>query len=208
VESYDLGDGFGHFGLAVNDVRATAEGVKAAGGRVTREPGPVKGGKTTIAFVADPTGYSWELIERAGPIREPIAQVMLRVSDLDASIKFYTEALGMRLLRTRDNPEHKYTLAFLAYGEEADSTVFELTYNWGKAGYDRGAGYAQVAISTNDVYKTAEAVRAAGGTIVREPGPIPGLGTKIVAVTDPDGWKVVFVDAADFLKELELAGKL
>jgi lactoylglutathione lyase len=159
--------------------------------------------------VADPTGYSWELIERAGPITEPLAQVMLRVSDLDRSIRYYTEALGMKLLRTRENPEYKYTLAFLAYGEEADSTVFELTYNWGRAeAYDRGEGYAQVAISTNDVYKTAEQVRAAGGTVVRDPGPIPGLGTKITAVTDPDGWKVVFVDAEDFKKELELAGTL
>ena len=75
VESYDMGDGFGHFGLAVNDVYATAAAVKAAGGRVTREPGPVKGGKTNIAFVGDPAGYSWELIEREGQVTEPIAQV-------------------------------------------------------------------------------------------------------------------------------------
>ncbi len=111
-EAYDVGSGFGHFGLAVGDVRATAEAARAAGGAVTREPGPVKGGKTTIAFVKDPTGYPWELIERSGPIPEPIAQVMLRVTDLERSIKFYEEALGMRLLRTRENPEYKYTLAF------------------------------------------------------------------------------------------------
>lgn len=111
-EAYDVGGGFGHFGLAVADVRATAEAARAAGGAVTREPGPVKGGKTTIAFVKDPTGYPWELIERAGPIPEPIAQVMLRVTDLERSIAFYQEALGMRLLRTRENPEYKYTLAF------------------------------------------------------------------------------------------------
>lgn len=109
----------------------------------------------------------------------------------------------MKLLRTRENPEYKYTLAFLAYGEENDNTVFELTYNWGKTEYERGNAYAQVAISTKDVYKTAEQVKAAGGTVTREPGPVPGIGTKVIAVTDPDGWKVVFVDEEDFLKELE-----
>ena len=93
-----------------------------------------------IAFVDDPTGYKWELIERpaidattgekAKEITEPIAQVMLRVTDLEKSIKYYTECLGMQLLRTRENPEYKYTLAFLAYGSEEESTVFELTYNW------------------------------------------------------------------------------
>jgi lactoylglutathione lyase len=179
VEEYDLGSGFGHFGLAVNDVHATADTVKAAGGVVSREPGPVKGGKTNIAFVKDPTGYSWELIERPGAITEPIAQVMLRVGDLDKSIKFYTEVLGMTLLRTRENPEYKYTLAFLGYGPEDSTTVFELTYNWGKTEYDRGSAYAQIAISTSDVYKTAEQVKAAGGTVTRDAGPIPGLGTKI-----------------------------
>jgi lactoylglutathione lyase len=180
-EEYDIGTGFGHFGLAVNDVYATAGEVKSKGGIVSREPGPVKGGKTNIAFVKDPTGYSWELIERQGEIPEPIAQVMLRVGDLDKSIKFYTEALGMKLLRTRENPEYKYTLAFLGYGDEQSNTVFELTYNWGKdsSNYDKGDAYAQVAISTKDVFKTADQIRSAGGTITREPGPVPGIGTKI-----------------------------
>jgi lactoylglutathione lyase len=202
VEEYDLGTGFGHFGMAVNDVYKTVDAVKSKNGIISREPGPVKGGKTTIAFVKDPTGYSWELIGREGAIREPLAQVMLRVGDLDKSIKFYTEVLGMKLLRTRENPEYKYTLAFLGYGDENDNCVFELTYNWGKTEYNRGNAYAQVAISTKDVYKTAEQVKAAGGTVTREPGPVPGIGTKITAVTDPDGWKVVFVDEEDFLKEL------
>lgn len=87
---------------------------------VTREAGPVKGGTTTIAFIQDPSGYLWELIGRdtSEPIREPLAQVMLRVGDLERSIKFYTEALGMRLLRTRENEQYKYTLAFLGYGDE------------------------------------------------------------------------------------------
>jgi lactoylglutathione lyase len=167
----------------------------------------VKGGKTVIAFVKDPSNYAWELIERPGTIPEPIAQVMLRVGDLDKAIKFYTDVLGMRLLRTRDNPEYKYTLAFCAYGDEDKSTVFELTYNYGVTEYDKGNAYAQVAISTKDVYKTAEQIKAAGGKVTREPGPIPGLGTKIVACTDPDGYKIVFVDEEDFYKELEEAKK-
>ena len=90
VDSYDIGTGFGHFGLAVPDVAAVVEKARAAGGQVTREPGPVKGGQTVIAFVKDPTGYAWELIERKGvAIPEPIAQVMLRVTDLDKSIAYY-----------------------------------------------------------------------------------------------------------------------
>lgn len=204
VDKYDIGTGFGHFGVAVNDVYSTVDAVRKVGGKVTREPGPVKGGKTTIAFVEDPTGYKWELIGRDGNIPEPLAQVMLRVSDLDRSIAFYTNVLGMKLLRTRENPEYKYTLAFLGYEDEDKGTVFELTYNWEQTEeYTKGDGYAQVAISTNDVYKTAEQIRSAGGTVTREPGPVPGIGTKILACTDPDGWKIVFVDNEDFLKELQ-----
>ncbi|KAK9824398.1 hypothetical protein WJX72_010013 [[Myrmecia] bisecta] len=207
-DSYDLGSGFGHFALGVPDVYKTVDSIKAAGGKVTRDAGPVKGGKSTIAFVADPTGYLWEIIERP-QTREPIAQVMLRVTNLEKSIQYYTECLGMKLLRKRENPDYKYTLAFLSYGDEENSTVFELTYNWGKDSQDayegnfRGDAYAQVAISTQDVYKTAEQIRAAGGKITKEPGPLPGLGTKILATTDPDGWKVVFVDNEDFLAELK-----
>ncbi|PRW33813.1 putative lactoylglutathione chloroplastic [Chlorella sorokiniana] len=203
VDSYDLGEGFGHFGIAAPDVYKLESAVKTAGGNVSRAAGPVKGGKTVIAFVDDPTGYKFELIQREGEIPEPLAQVMLRVGDLDRSIKFYTEVMGMKLLRTRDNPEYKYTLAFLGYGPEESSTVFELTYNYGRETYEKGNAYAQVAISTQDVYKTAEAAKAAGGNVVREPGPVPGIGTKITAVLDPDGYKIVFVDNEDFLKELE-----
>ena len=101
-----------------------------SGYQVTREAGPVKGGKTTIAFVKDPTGYSWELIGRdTTTIREPLAQVMLRVTDLDRSIKFYTEVLGMRLLRTRENEQYKYTLAFLGYGDEVGFGKFSTFYS-------------------------------------------------------------------------------
>eukprot|EP00249_Psilotum_nudum_P008210 c21121_g1_i1 orf=84-1175(+) len=202
VQKYNLGTGFGHFGIAVEDVQKTVELIKAKGGKVSREPGPVKGGKTVIAFVEDPDEYKFELIQRA-PTPEPLCQVMLRVGDLKRSIEFYEKAFGMQLLRTRDNPEYKYTIAMLGYGPEDKTTVMELTYNYGVTEYDKGNGYAQIAIGTDDVYKTAEAVRVTGGKITREPGPLPGINTKIMACLDPDGWKTVFVDNADFLKELE-----
>lgn len=203
VDSYKLGTGFGHFGIAVEDVYKAVDLIKAKGGKVTREPGPVKGGKTVIAFVEDPDGYKFELIER-GPTPEPLCQVMLRVGDLDRAINFYEKAFGMELLRKRDNPDYKYTVAMMGYGPEDKSTVLELTYNYGVKDYDKGNAYGQIAISTDDVYKTAESVRQAGGKITREPGPLPGISTKITACLDPDGWKAVFVDNADFLKELEL----
>ncbi|XP_009625103.1 putative lactoylglutathione lyase, chloroplastic [Nicotiana tabacum] len=202
VDKYDIGSGFGHFGIAVEDVSKTVELVKAKGGKVSREPGPVKGGKTVIAFIEDPDGYKFELLER-GPTPEPLCQVMLRVGDLDRAINFYEKAYGMKLLRTRDNPEYKYTIAMLGYGPEDTSSVMELTYNYGVTEYDKGNAYAQIAIGTDDVYKTAEAIRLCGGKITREPGPLPGISTKIVACLDPDGWKSVFVDNVDFLKELE-----
>eukprot|EP00271_Cylindrocystis_brebissonii_P016137 TRINITY_DN39361_c0_g1_i1.p1 TRINITY_DN39361_c0_g1~~TRINITY_DN39361_c0_g1_i1.p1 ORF type:complete len:384 (+),score=95.90 TRINITY_DN39361_c0_g1_i1:126-1277(+) len=202
-DKYDLGTGFGHFGVSVEDVAKTVELVKAKGGKVAREAGPVKGGNTVIAFVEDPDGYKFELLQRPST-PEPFCQVMLRVADLDRSIDFYTKAYGMKLLRKRDNPEYKYTIAMVGYGEEENKTaVVELTYNYGVTEYTKGDAYGQIAIGTNDVYKTGEAIKVAGGKIVREAGPLPGINTKIVACLDPDGWKTVFVDNADFLKELE-----
>ncbi|XP_077210866.1 putative lactoylglutathione lyase, chloroplastic isoform X1 [Tasmannia lanceolata] len=201
-DKYDIGTAFGHFGIAVEDVSKTVDLIKAKGGKVTREPGPVKGGNTVIAFIEDPDGYKFELLER-GPSPEPLCQVMLRVGDLDRSINFYEKAFGMVLLRKQDNPEYKYTIAFMGYGPEDKSAVLELTYNYGVKEYDKGNGYAQIAIGTDDVYKTAEAIKLYGGTITREPGPLPGINTKITACLDPDGWKSVFVDNIDFTKELE-----
>ncbi|KAH7651736.1 lactoylglutathione lyase protein [Dioscorea alata] len=202
VDKYDIGTAFGHFGIAVEDVYKTVDLIKAKGGKVTREPGPVKGGKTVIAFVEDPDGYKFELIER-DPTPEPLCQVMLRVGDLQQSIDFYEKAFGMELLRKRDNPEYKYTIAMMGYGPEDKNAVLELTYNYGVKEYDKGNAYAQIAIGTDDVYKTAEAIKLYGGTITREPGPLPGINTKITACLDPDGWKSVFVDNIDFRKELE-----
>ncbi|XP_052488176.1 probable lactoylglutathione lyase, chloroplastic [Gossypium raimondii] len=202
VDKYDIGNGFGHFGVAVNDVSKTVDLVKAKGGKVTRDPGPVKGGTKIIAFIEDPDGYTFELLERE-PTPEPLCQVMLRVGDLDRSINFYKKAFGMELLRAKDNPEYKYTTAMMGFGPEDKNAVLELTYNYGVTEYDKGNGYAQIAIGTDDVYKTAEAIKLCGGTIILEPGPLPGINTKITACLDPDGWKSVFVDNIDFLKELE-----
>lgn len=206
VDSYDIGTGFGHFAIASEDVYKLVENIKAKGGIVTREPGPVKGGQTVIAFVKDPDGYLFELIQR-GPTPEPLCQVMLRVGDMDRSIKFYEKACGMKLLRKKDVPDYKYTIAMLGYDDEDKTTVIELTYNYGVTEYTKGNAYAQVAIGTEDVYKSAEAVdlviKELGGKITRQPGPIPGLNTKITSFLDPDGWKVVLVDNADFLKELQ-----
>ncbi|CAI0431101.1 unnamed protein product [Linum tenue] len=171
------------------------------------EPGPVKGGKSVIAFVKDPDGYMFELIQR-GPTPEPLCQVMLRVGDLDRAIKFYEKALGMKVLRTIDRPEYKYTLAMMGYADEDKTTVLELTYNYGVTEYTKGNAYAQIAIGTDDVYKSAEVINhviqeVGGGKITRQPGPLPGINTKITSFLDPDGWKTVLVDNEDFLKELQ-----
>lgn len=115
---------------------------------------------------------------------------MLRVGDLDKSIKFYTELLGMKLLRKRDFPDGKFTLAFLGYGSETDNTVLELTHNWETEGYDPGNGYGHIAIGVEDVYATCDDIRARGGKVVREPGPMMHGTTVLAFVEDPDGYKV------------------
>ncbi|KAF5818731.1 putative lactoylglutathione lyase [Helianthus annuus] len=114
-----------------------AEDIKAKGGTITREPGPVIGGTSVIAFAEDPDGYLFELVERP-PTPEPLCQVMLRVGDLDRSIKFYEKALGMKLCRKIDRPEQKYTLAMMGYAEELETTVLELRYNYGVTEYTKG----------------------------------------------------------------------
>lgn len=159
-----------------------------------------EGGTTVIAFVQDPTGYKFEIIQQNR--RDPLCQVMLRVANLEESIKFY-EAMGMKLLRKLDNEEYKYTLAFMGFGAEDDNTVLELTYNWGSNEYTAGDAYAQIAVSTSDVYEAAKKFEQKGIALARQPGPVPGIGTKICAVRDPDGWKTVMVDAEDFEKEFE-----
>ncbi|CAM8886287.1 unnamed protein product [Rhodiola kirilowii] len=205
VNKYDIGNGFGYFGVSVGDVAKTVDLVKAKGGRVTREPEPSNEGdgvNRVIAFVEDPTGYQFKLLEGL-PTREPLCRVMLRVGDLGRSIRFYKKAYGMELFLRKDDPDLKYSTALMCYGPEGKNPAVELTYNYGVTEYDKGNAYTQIAIGTNDVYKTAKAVSQYGGKIVREPGPLPILSTKITACLDPDGWKSAFVDNADFQKELE-----
>jgi lactoylglutathione lyase len=124
-----------------------------------------------------------------------LLHTMLRVGDMDRSVKFYTAVLGMKLLRTTDRPTEKYSLAFVGYGEERDSTVLELTYNYGVAKYEMGSAYGHIAISVPDVYKACEEIRANGGKVTREAGPVKGGSTVIAFVEDPDGYKIELIQA-------------
>lgn len=122
-----------------------------------------------------------------------ILHTMLRVGDLDRSIKFYTEVLGMRLLRRKDYPDGKFTLAFIGYGDEAENTVIELTYNWDTDSYDLGSGYGHIALEVDDVYQSTEEIRQRGGKIIRDAGPM-NAGTTIIAfVEDPDGYPIELI---------------
>jgi lactoylglutathione lyase len=119
-----------------------------------------------------------------------ILHTMLRVGDLDASIQFYTHVLGMQQLRREDHPKGEFTLAFVGYGDETENTVIELTHNWGTDNYDLGAGYGHIAIEVDDVYAAAAEVKARGGKVIREAGPM-NAGTTILAfVEDPDGYQI------------------
>jgi len=123
-----------------------------------------------------------------------ILHTMLRVGNLERSIKFYTEVLGMKLLRTTDRPEQKYSLAFVGYGGEDRNAVLELTYNYGVDKYDLGAGFGHIAIEFPDVAKACAAVKARGGTVTREAAPVKGGTTVIAFVQDPDGYKIEFIE--------------
>lgn len=122
-----------------------------------------------------------------------ILHTMLRVGNLTRSIDFYTQVMGMHLLRQRDNPEYQYTLAFLGYGPESEQAVIELTYNYGVEQYDLGNAYGHIAIEVDDLYGTCERIRAAGGMISREPGPVKGGTTEIAFVKDPDGYAIELI---------------
>jgi lactoylglutathione lyase len=123
-----------------------------------------------------------------------ILHTMLRVGDLQRSIDFYTKVLGMKLLRTTERPEQKYTLAFVGYGNNPDHAELELTYNYGVDKYDLGTAYGHIAIGVEDVYKTCGQVKAAGGNVTREPGPVKGGTTVIAFVQDPDGYKIELIE--------------
>lgn len=122
---------------------------------------------------------------------------MLRVGNLDESIAFYCDVLGMELLRQKDYPGGEFTLAFVGYGDEQDNTVIELTYNWGVDTYDIGSGYGHIALGVDDIYQTCEAIRAQGGKITREPGPMKHGTTVIAFVEDPTGYKIELIQAKD-----------
>jgi lactoylglutathione lyase len=123
-----------------------------------------------------------------------LLHTMLRVGNLQRSIDFYTNVLGMKLLRTSDNPEYKYKLAFMGYGTNPEHAELELTYNYGVESYDMGTAYGHIAIGVDDAKKACDAARAAGGNVTREPGPVKGGTTVIAFLTDPDGYKVELIE--------------
>jgi len=122
-----------------------------------------------------------------------ILHTMLRVGNLDRSIEFYTQILGMKLLRQKEYPDGEFTLAFIGYGDEANNTVIELTYNWGTDQYKLGDGFGHIALEVDDVYKATDEIRQKGGKILRDAGPM-NAGTTIIAfVEDPDGYQIELI---------------
>ncbi|EGC7698449.1 lactoylglutathione lyase [Salmonella enterica] len=126
-----------------------------------------------------------------------LLHTMLRVGDLQRSIAFYTNVLGMKLLRTSENPEYKYSLAFVGYGPETEEAVIELTYNWGVESYDMGNAYGHIALSVDNAAEACERIRQNGGNVTREAGPVKGGSTIIAFVEDPDGYKIELIEAKD-----------
>jgi lactoylglutathione lyase len=125
-----------------------------------------------------------------------LLHTMLRVGDLDRSVRFYTDTLGMKLLRTTDRPEQKYKLAFVGYDDEKRAAVLELTYNYGVDRYDLGTAFGHVALGVPDVKAACERVRGGGGKVTREPGPVKGGTTMIAFAEDPDGYKIEFIQTS------------
>jgi lactoylglutathione lyase len=126
-----------------------------------------------------------------------LLHTMLRVGDLQRAIDFYTQAMGMQLLRITRRPEQQYDLAFVGYGTNPEHAEIELTYNYGVTSYDLGSAYGHIAIGVPDVAATCDKIRAAGGTITREPGPVKGGHTVIAFVQDPDGYKIELIERPD-----------
>lgn len=122
-----------------------------------------------------------------------ILHTMIRVSDLDRSIAFYTDVMGMQLLRKSENAQYEYTLAFVGYGDESQGAVIELTYNWGKTQYQHGSAFGHIAIGVDDIYATCESIRVSGANIIREAGAVKGGKTKIAFIEDPDGYKIELI---------------
>lgn len=122
-----------------------------------------------------------------------LLHTMLRVGNLEESLKFYCNVLGMKLLRRKDYPGGEFTLAFVGYGDESDTSVLELTYNWGKEKYDLGDAYGHIALGVDDIYATCDEVKKLGGKVTREPGPMKHGSTVIAFIEDPDGYKVELI---------------
>ncbi len=136
----------------------------------------------------------WQHVGRTGGINNMrMLHTMLRVGDLERSIRFYTEVLGMQLLRRKDYPSGRFTLAFVGYGDERDNTVLELTHNWDTEDYALGDGYGHIALGLDDIYSACTAIADKGGRVVREPGPMKHGNTVIAFVDDPDGYKVELI---------------
>ncbi len=122
-----------------------------------------------------------------------LLHTMLRVGNLEESLTFYCDVLGMKLLRRKDYPAGEFTLAFVGYGEESDHSVLELTHNWGVEKYNLGSAYGHIALGVHDIYATCETIGKLGGKVVREPGPMKHGSTVIAFVEDPDGYKVELI---------------
>ena len=127
-----------------------------------------------------------------------ILHSMIRVNDLEESIKFYTEVLGMKLLREKEYPEEKFSLAFLGYGNETENTVIELTYNWDKNDYEHGNAFGHIAIEVDDIYKVCEEIKKKGVKVIRDPGPMMGSRLLLAFIEDPNGYKIELIEKGTF----------
>ena len=126
-----------------------------------------------------------------------LLHTMIRVNNLDESLKFYCDALGMKLMRKHDYPNGEFTLAFVGYGDERDNSVIELTHNWGQSSYDLGNAFGHLAVGTDDIYRTCEELKQKGVKVVREPGPMKFGGPEIAFIEDPNGYKVELIQTAE-----------
>ena len=127
-----------------------------------------------------------------------ILHSMIRVNDLEESIKFYSEVLGMKLLREKEYPEGKFSLAFLGYGKETENTVIELTYNWDTKDYEHGNAFGHIAIEVDDIYKVCEEIKSKGVKVIRDPGPMMGSRLLLAFIEDPNGYKIELIEKGTF----------
>lgn len=127
-----------------------------------------------------------------------ILHSMIRVNDLEESINFYREVLGMNILREKEYPEGKFSLAFLGYGKETENTVIELTYNWDKNDYEHGDAFGHIAIEVDDIYKVCEEIKNKGVKVIRDPGPMMGSRLLLAFIEDPNGYKIELIEKGSF----------